>query len=88
MRELACFLQALSTSPIFFNTLRPMGEAEDLLTQHARRRLGKCWRRQLGMIEKDGRTNREIWDDYMVNDRCKFYEHAGERCNVVVDSVD
>jgi hypothetical protein len=40
------------------------------------------------MIEKDGRTNREIWDDYMVNDRCKFHEHAGERCNVVVDSVD
>jgi hypothetical protein len=79
MRELACFFQALSTSPIFFNILGPMGEAGDLLTQQARRRLGKCWRRQLEMIEKDGRTNREIWDDYMFNDRCKFHEHAGER---------
>jgi hypothetical protein len=44
----------------------------------------RCRRDKYENLEgQNGRTNREIWENYLIGGRCAFHEHADGRCRRV-----
>lgn len=82
MRQLVAFQYVLTTDPSELESKSPMRHVVVHLGP-IRKKFDACWRRHLDEVRKDGRSYREIWEEYRDKNRCRFHEHVEKACDWV-----
>jgi hypothetical protein len=63
------FFYSLIALPCYFNGMEQMGNEK----------IWRCWRGEFKRLPK-GKTTREVWEEFLEKDRCRFHEHGNNRC--------
>lgn len=74
IRQLVAFYHALTKYP-------PHALPSNRRSAYDNEIFERCWRDEYVKLQgQNDRTNRKIWEDFLVRGRCAFHEHAHGRC--------